>query len=129
MQGVNGSLKIDVTEAGRGRFRVTAASGDQTFVDETLLGSEKDRAALAAKLASVFADYDAAAIRDRLDQLAYQACSPAGGSDGVDGDRSRDSQATMLVKLAESLELWHDPKGEAWMTIDVDGHREHWRLR
>jgi hypothetical protein len=41
------------------------------------------------------------------------------------------SQATQLVELAAVAELWRTPgaDGEAWATIDVDGHREHWPLK
>jgi hypothetical protein len=40
------------------------------------------------------------------------------------------SQATVLADIAEArAELWHDPDGEAWATIEVDGHREHHRVR
>jgi hypothetical protein len=43
----------------------------------------------------------------------------------------RQSQATRLVELAAEVELWHTPgaDGEAWATIEVDGHREHWPLK
>jgi hypothetical protein len=38
------------------------------------------------------------------------------------------SQATQLVELAADAELWHTPgaDGEAYATIEVDGHRETW---
>jgi hypothetical protein len=39
------------------------------------------------------------------------------------------SQATELVELAGTAELFHDPSGEAYATIDVDKHRETWLLK
>src|SRR5205823_6140501 len=39
------------------------------------------------------------------------------------------SQATQLVTLAKDAELFHTPDGEAWTTISVDGHYEHWPLK
>lgn len=40
------------------------------------------------------------------------------------------SQATVLTEIAEAhAELWHDPDGEAWATIDVASHQEHHRIR
>jgi hypothetical protein len=40
----------------------------------------------------------------------------------------RISHATQLVELAADAELWHTPgaDGEAYATIEVDGHRETW---
>lgn len=42
-----------------------------------------------------------------------------------------ESTATVLVKLAlqNGLELWHDPEGNPWATLRVDGHIEHHRLK
>lgn len=42
-----------------------------------------------------------------------------------------ESTATVLVKLAlrSGLELWHDPEGNPWATLRVDGHIEHHRLK
>ncbi len=48
-----------------------------------------------------------------------------------DGDRVRPSQATRLVDLAlaADVELWHAPSGDPYITLHVDGHREHHVLR
>jgi hypothetical protein len=36
----------------------------------------------------------------------------------------------VLTEIAEArAELWHNPDGEAWATIEVGGHREHHRVR
>jgi hypothetical protein len=41
------------------------------------------------------------------------------------------SQATLLVALAmgAGAELFHSPEGDAYATIDVEGHRETWPLK
>ena len=39
------------------------------------------------------------------------------------------SQATELVEMAETAELFHDPNGEAYATVEVDKHRETWLLK
>lgn len=45
-----------------------------------------------------------------------------------DGEGS-DSQATQLASLAsEKCELWHDADGDAFASLERDGHREHWKI-
>jgi hypothetical protein len=39
------------------------------------------------------------------------------------------SQATRLVELAEQITLFHTPDGEAWATLPLDKHHEHWAIR
>lgn len=40
------------------------------------------------------------------------------------------SQATLLVELAKAAGLWHTPgQGDAYGTLHVDGHWEHWPIR
>lgn len=44
-------------------------------------------------------------------------------------EKKRKSQADELVEIAlELAELWHTPDGEAWATIQVEGHREHHQI-
>jgi hypothetical protein len=43
--------------------------------------------------------------------------------------RQRRSQATRLVDLASAAELFHTSGNEGYAAIQVDGHREIWRLR
>lgn len=45
------------------------------------------------------------------------------------GQERGPSQATQLVDLAADAELFHTPDGEAWATICVEGHCEHWLLK
>lgn len=54
----------------------------------------------------------------------------ADDADGADGPTtSKRSQASELIDLAADIELWHAPTGDAFGTIEVDGHREHHPLR
>jgi len=39
------------------------------------------------------------------------------------------SQATLLVELAEEMELFHDAEGNAFITISIDQHLETWRIK
>ncbi len=44
-----------------------------------------------------------------------------------------DQQKSKAAQLAEqgqrlTVELWHDPEGNGWSTIEVDGHLEHYRI-
>jgi hypothetical protein len=39
------------------------------------------------------------------------------------------SQATTLIALAESAELWHEPDRDALASIKVDEHQENWPIR
>jgi len=41
---------------------------------------------------------------------------------------SKKNPATVLVDLAESVELFHTRAGEAYATIPTDGHRETWKI-
>lgn len=47
----------------------------------------------------------------------------------VTPEQGKPSQATQLVNLASDVEFFHIPDGEAWATIMVDDHREHWPLK
>ena len=49
--------------------------------------------------------------------------------DNVGAKREKKSQATLLVELAADAELFHDTKGDAYATFEVDGHQETWRVR
>jgi hypothetical protein len=43
--------------------------------------------------------------------------------------RGGQSQATQLVNIARDTVFFHTPEGEAWATIPVGDHREHWPLK
>lgn len=47
---------------------------------------------------------------------------------GAAGGRGQ-SQADILIDLAESAELFHAPDGTGFADIDINGHRETWAIR
>ena len=52
----------------------------------------------------------------------------ATGSGAADSDKGgKESQATAIVRLAHesSVDLWHTPTGDGYITITVSGHQEH----
>lgn len=45
-------------------------------------------------------------------------------------DGGKQSQATKLVNIAAAnAEFWHTPDGDAYSTLKVEGHSEHWPIR
>src|SRR5262249_31392860 len=50
-------------------------------------------------------------------------------SGDVGGGRRRPTQADILVDLAQTAELFHQPDGTAFADIDINGHRETWPIR
>ena len=51
--------------------------------------------------------------------------------DGSDSDRrTKESQATAIVRLAveDGVVAWHTPSGDNYLTVRVEGHREHYPL-
>jgi hypothetical protein len=99
--------RIDTDSAtSRGRFvAALAAKANLAEADQ----AELDRLIVAAA--------------DEADELAETAAADV--SD--DGDR-RESQSSRLIKLATEMEFWHTPDGEAWASIPIHGHRQHWRV-
>lgn len=41
-------------------------------------------------------------------------------------ERSKDSQATRLVRYADEAEFWHTPNWETYATVNVKDHSENW---
>lgn len=53
-----------------------------------------------------------------------------GGGDDDDDDEKKPNQATILIRLAQaSATFWHTPDQDAYATIDVGAHLEHWPIR
>lgn len=51
-------------------------------------------------------------------------------ADGAEGERKRQPpQAQLLLELAQGVELFHTPDGEAWAVVPVGNHRETWPIR
>ena len=42
---------------------------------------------------------------------------------------SPENQATEIAELAANWDLWHTPSGDAYATIPVGNHQEHWPVR
>ncbi len=66
---------------------------------------------------------------------AAEEIAKAAGVSDDDGDADeekaeRKSQSTLLVELAAVAELWHTSgQGDAYATLPVANHREHWPIR
>ena len=68
--------------------------------------------------------------RDKVNALVIKIEEGLLGAQELpDDDDTKDSQATILVDLAEDAELWHTTESECFATIEVGGHRETWGLR
>lgn len=61
-------------------------------------------------------------------QLLAEASEPASLS-LFDDDGRRKSQATLLIEIGQQAELFHDPDGEPYALLDIDGRREVWPLK
>jgi hypothetical protein len=64
-------------------------------------------------------------------QTAAEILDKRFSRDGKPGKKKkqRPSQSTLLVALAEDVEFFHGPDGEAYGTVQVGEHRENLRLR
>lgn len=65
---------------------------------------------------------------DDLLELASSEIRKASRDDDVPGVDEAGSQADVLVAIGQTGELFHDPLGDAFASIAVDGHRETWRV-
>jgi hypothetical protein len=78
-----------------------------------------------------------AAIQQAM--AAAQDLPPPDASISSDGDGKSDdddepkaprkSQATLLVELVKDVALWHTPEQDAYATLAIDSHHEHWPLK
>ena len=61
------------------------------------------------------------------DDIDWGADEPTPADTPDETARRRDSQATVLVRLATEArcDLWHTPAGDGHLTLTVNGHREH----
>ena len=92
-------------------YLVAGRSGAKVGVDDFLAtgGTVDDLVALASE-----------DLRRGLDEP-----EDADQSDANEGQ----SQATMLVKLADAADLFHDEHGDAYAAFEESGHRETWAVR
>jgi hypothetical protein len=116
-------------EAGRSnqglRATVTLFNGRPHAWQTLALGDPTAQQALAATYAAVVG----VAASDVTTALMKLAVAVEGVLRQMDADGQ--SQATRLVALATnaSVKLFHTPEGDAYATIDVDGHQETWPLK
>lgn len=109
----------------KGKVRVvTTIPGLPPVVDEICLGSEDARERYADKVCGRCPGVIRGEV---LDRLSEEAAEQGGG----DGSNARLSQATQLVQLVlstEGVELFRTPFGEAFVTIPVGEHFEHYKV-
>jgi hypothetical protein len=69
-------------------------------------------------------------VREEIAQSAAASTSRERTLGDGDGDKKK-SQATVLVDLALDCgaELWHSTTGDAYATLPVEQHREHWPIK
>ena len=101
------------------------------WADVVNLYSRREKLALVNNLVEdlAIAIDDARRMVNLLHQGLEREALAAEGLGLPDEDDGKQSQATTLVTLAADAELWHTPDGDAFATIDMDGHRETWALR
>jgi putative DNA primase/helicase len=60
--------------------------------------------------------------------VGHEDAAESAPADAPEGDSSAESIADQLVELAAEATLFHDPHDEPYATIQVDEHRENWRI-
>jgi len=110
---------------------VVAMGGDQeVFRDTVETDSDRDRQRFLRRLESVLG-----CPGNGLNNLSPDIVKAADDADESSGETvphrgTRDnSQASQLVQLADAIELFHDPEGHPYATVEIDGHFENWSLR
>lgn len=70
-------------------------------------------------------------LADAAPEWTPDAAGKGVGDSGAGNERDeRKSQSTLLVELAAVTELWHTSgQDDAYATLPVAGHREHWPIR
>jgi len=125
-------LKIEVATARRQLQRLVVASRGEIehrdrFNTDSSTSRERFIKTLAAKI-GIERDTLALLVETQLTRLASEIDkrNPA----PLDhGDNEQQSQATIAANMAADWELWHTPSKEAYATILVDSHKEHWPVR
>jgi hypothetical protein len=124
-------VKMAAVEAGRSPAglvaTIHAGNGAVQVARLVKLADEGDRQAFAAEVAEA-TTVAPCFIQDGLLDLI-------GGIEGslrqstASATVHHGSQATRLAALAEAAELFHDPAGDAYATVIIDGHRETYAVR
>ncbi len=125
-------IKLQVSPAGRQPQRlVVAIRGNVEHRDRINTDSSQSRERFLNKLATKFGiehDVLAPLVEPQLTKLAGEIDeknpAPAG-----QGDDEAQSQATLAANMAAEWELWHTLGKEAYATIMLGSHKEHWPVR
>jgi hypothetical protein len=77
---------------------------------------------------------DRAAFEGLRDQLKKVRCRVAELDEAIAGESGRGggrgpTQADILIELASSAELFHTPDTTGFADLEINGHRETWRIR
>src|SRR5262245_52174104 len=64
------------------------------------------------------------------DHVAPIMASTAPQPDAASTEAKRESQATTIVRLVKEAgtELWHTGAGDGYLTVQINGHSEHYSL-
>jgi len=111
------------------RTSVTLFNGTAQACRTLAVGDAAEQQAVATEFAAMMG-VEAAAVTQALVQLAV-AVEGILRQMEAQGIAEDESQATCLVGLARTAgaTLFHTPEGEAYATIEVDGHQETWLLK
>ena len=120
------------TEAGRYaeglRATVQVWNGHMQAVQQLALAKPETWAEFVSQVAAQLS-------LDATEPISQAVMSLAAGVEGVLRQAEQASevrasaQATELVELAGSVELFHDAAGDAYVSVDVDGHQERWSIK
>lgn len=130
--------EVIATEAGRYSPGLKASvqlwNGELKEIQQLVLADPKSRSNFAQQIAEKggFEPEQVASalltlagsVESVLHQMAQEAKERA-----EERAQERDSHATRLVELASEAELFHNPDGEPFATIEMIGHRETWPLK
>ncbi len=109
----------------RGKPAVTLESDHSILASDRIdLQSAKERQAYAAGL-----NGHAGAVERELLALSQLMDDLMPGEESHGDKPPKASQADLVVDLAKEARLFHDPDGEGYATIPVDGHWETWPLK
>jgi hypothetical protein len=125
-------LILEVLPAGRQQQRlVVATRGETEHRDHINTDSGNSRERFIKKLATkIRVDRDTLVplIEAQLTKLADEIDEKKLVSPRQPKDEAQ-SQATLAANMAADWELWHTPAKEAYATILINDHKEHWLVR
>src|SRR5262245_60411988 len=125
--------ELVASEGGRSnkglRTSVTLFNGTAQACRTLAVGDQAEQQSVATEFAGMVG-LEASAVAQALVQLAVAVEGMLRQMD-TQGQDEDQSQATILVNLAirAADELFHSAEGDAYATIDVEGHQETWLLK